>query len=46
MDAALVTLLGLLGLRVSEACSIDLEDFGAERGHRTSTSSARAASPP
>jgi integrase/recombinase XerD len=35
MDAALITLLGLLGLRVSEACSVDLEDFGAERGHRT-----------
>jgi len=35
MDAALITALGLLGLRVSEACSIDLEDFGAERGHRT-----------
>jgi integrase/recombinase XerD len=26
-DAALVTLLGLLGLRVSEACSVDLDDF-------------------
>jgi integrase len=38
MDAALITLLGLLGLlglRVSEARSVDLEDFGAERGHRT-----------
>lgn len=35
MDAALITLPGLLGLRVSEACSVDLEHFGAERGHRT-----------
>ena len=35
MDAALITLLGLLGLRISEACSVDLEDFGVERGHRT-----------
>jgi len=35
MDAALITCLGLLGLRISEACGIDLEDFGAERGHRT-----------
>ena len=35
MDAALITLLGLLGLRVSETCSVDLDDFGSERGHRT-----------
>jgi hypothetical protein len=35
MDAALITLLGLRGLRVSEACSVDLEDFGTQRGHRT-----------
>jgi hypothetical protein len=35
MDAALITLLGLLGLRIFEACSVDLEDFGVERGHRT-----------
>jgi len=34
MDAALITLLGLLGLRVSAACSVDLEDFRAESGHR------------
>jgi site-specific recombinase XerD len=34
-DAALITLLGLLGLRVSEACSVDIEDFGTQRGHRT-----------
>ncbi len=35
MDAALISLLGLCGLRVSEACGVDLEDFGSERGHRT-----------
>jgi site-specific recombinase XerC len=35
MDAALITLLGLRGLRVSEACSVDLQDFGTQRGHRT-----------
>jgi integrase/recombinase XerD len=27
----------LLGLRVSEACGIDIEDLGIERGHRTVT---------
>jgi integrase/recombinase XerD len=37
MDHALACLLGLLGLRVSEACSIDIEDLGMERGHRTVT---------
>ena len=34
-DAALITLLGLLGLRVSEACAVNIEDLGTERGHRT-----------
>lgn len=29
------TLLGLNGLRVSEACGTNVEDLGAERGHRT-----------
>ncbi|BDB62337.1 tyrosine-type recombinase/integrase [Rhodococcus sp. RDE2] len=34
-DEALVAMLGLLGLRVSEACSINVEDFqDTERGHR------------
>lgn len=34
-DAALITLLALLGLRVSEACNVQIEDFaGYERGHR------------
>lgn len=33
-DHALAACLGLLGLRVSEACAIQLGDFGEERGHR------------
>jgi site-specific recombinase XerD len=33
--AALAVLLGLNGLRVSEACSANVEDLGLERGHRT-----------
>jgi integrase/recombinase XerD len=32
---ALVSLLGLNGLRVSEACGTNIEDLGMERGHRT-----------
>src|ERR1035437_3754668 len=37
-DAALITMLGLLGLRVSEACSVRIQDtHGLERGHRTLT---------
>jgi integrase/recombinase XerD len=32
--AALAVLLGLNGLRVSEACSADIENLGFERGHR------------
>jgi integrase len=35
--AALAVLLGLLGLRVSEACNVDIEDLSTERGHRTVT---------
>lgn len=35
-DAALISLLGLLGLRVSEACAVQIEDTrGEHRGHRT-----------
>lgn len=35
MDAALIALLGMLGLRVSEACAVKIEDFQeTERGHR------------
>jgi integrase/recombinase XerD len=33
--AALAVLLGLNGLRVSEACATNVEDLGVERGHRT-----------
>jgi integrase len=33
--AALAVLLGLNGLRVSEACATNIEDLGSERGHRT-----------
>ena len=33
--AALAALLGLNGLRVSEACETNIEDLGLERGHRT-----------
>jgi integrase len=32
--AALTVLLGLSGLRVSEACGTDIEDLAIERGHR------------
>lgn len=35
MDNALITLMGMLGLRVSEACNVKIEDFqDTERGHR------------
>jgi integrase/recombinase XerD len=33
--AALAVLLGLNGLRVSEACGANIEDLGLQRGHRT-----------
>jgi integrase/recombinase XerD len=33
--AALAALLGLNGLRVSEACATNIEDLGFDRGHRT-----------
>jgi integrase len=36
-DHALVALLGLNGLRVSEACSADVADLGQVRGHRVLT---------
>ena len=35
MHAALGVLLGLNGLRVSEACATNIEDRRSERGHRT-----------
>lgn len=34
-DHALICLLGLNGLRVSEACSLDVADLGTFMGHRT-----------
>jgi integrase/recombinase XerD len=34
-DHALISLLALNGLRVSEAIGADIEDLGLERGHRT-----------
>jgi integrase/recombinase XerD len=34
-DGALITLMGMLGLRVSEACNVKIEDYQEiERGHR------------
>ena len=33
-DHALIVLLGLLGLRVGEACAANIEDLGMEHGHR------------
>jgi integrase/recombinase XerD len=34
-DGALITLLALNGLRISEALNADIEDLSTERGHRT-----------
>ena len=34
-DGALVTLLALNGLRISEALNADIDDLSTERGHRT-----------
>jgi integrase len=31
---ALVAMLGLLGLRIFEACAVDIDDLGEEHGHR------------
>jgi integrase len=36
-EHALISLLALNGLRVSEAMGVDIEDLGLERGHRTLT---------
>jgi integrase len=33
-DFALVTMLGLLGLRICQAIGSDIEDLGEEHGHR------------
>jgi integrase/recombinase XerD len=42
-DHALISLLALNGLRVSEALGANIESLGLERGHRTLTVCARAA---
>jgi integrase/recombinase XerD len=44
-DAALAVLLGLNGLRVSEACATSVEDLGLERDIEPYESSARGTSP-
>src|SRR6202040_3479425 len=41
-DFALVALLGLLGLRIFEATSVDIADLGEEHGHRGCAYAARA----
>jgi integrase len=42
-EHALISLLALNGLRVSEATGTDIEHLGLERGHRTLTIARRAA---
>lgn len=42
-DHALIMLLGMLGLRVSEACAVNVEDLGYEHGHRVVKCSVKAA---
>ena len=44
-DHALIALLAMNGLRVSEAAGANIEQLGMERGHRTLTVSAKAARP-
>jgi integrase len=44
--AALAVLLGLNGLRVSEACATNIEDMAFERGHRVLRIGGRATNPP
>jgi site-specific recombinase XerD len=34
-EAALISMLGMMGLRIGEACSANIEDMGTERSHRT-----------
>jgi len=41
-DFALVTMLGLLGLRIFEATGSNIDDLGGEHGHRVSGPAARA----
>jgi len=42
-DFALVTMLGLLGLRIFETTGSDIEDLGEEHGHQVLRGTARAA---
>jgi integrase len=44
--AALAVLLGLNGLRVSEACGADIEDMGMVRGHRVLRIVGKGSKPP
>lgn len=44
-DHALISVLALNGLRVSEAIGSDIEDLGLERGHRTLTILRKGLSP-
>jgi integrase/recombinase XerD len=44
-EHALISLLALNGLRVSEATSANIEAFGVERGHRTLVITRKAARP-
>lgn len=43
--AALAVLLGLNGLRVTEACETNIEDIGFDRGHRTLSIVGKGATP-
>jgi integrase/recombinase XerD len=45
-DHALISLLALNGLRVSEATDADIEHLGLERGHRTLTATRKVATVP
>lgn len=46
IDGALISLMGLLGLRVSEACGVQIEDFAeTERGHRVLHLTGKGAKP-
>lgn len=42
-DFALVAMLGLLGLRILEACGANVEDLGEEHGHRVLKARGKAA---
>jgi hypothetical protein len=44
-DFALIALLGMLGLRIFEACAASIADLGEEHGHRCCGCVARATRP-